>query len=390
MGKKLALLLSTFILTLTLKGAIPLSSNAEISILTMGPDQAELYSAFWHSAIRVKDTANRIDWVYNYGIFDFDNPDFYSDFAKGYLNYKLGVSDFSRFYGYYAYQGRSMEEQILDLDPLQKQKIFDFLEITRLPENQYYLYDYFFNNCATKIRDVIEDQLDGKLEFDPSYVSTQLSFRKLVDLCIEYQPWGDFGIDLCLGSPIDEIATPYEYMFLPFYIRDGFANAHIEAGKQRKPIVKETRILIIPENKPIPAPVFTPHLLFWGFFVLIGLATLWEFKKKVYRKWVDITWFGVVGLIGVILFLIWVATDHHAAARNYNLLWALPFHFLAAILLIPKDPFPLLRFYFLGAGVFMILLLLGWNVIPQSYHTAFLPIILTLSLRSFWIFNMLK
>ncbi len=128
---------------------IELSDQSQVSLLTMGPDQREVYSAFWHSAIRVYDPVHQFDSVYNYGVFDFNNPNFYTDFAKGFLNYRLAVSSYQRFHGYYVYNDRSIDEQVLNLDLLQRQAIFDFLEINKLPENRYYLYDYFFDNCAT-------------------------------------------------------------------------------------------------------------------------------------------------------------------------------------------------------------------------------------------------
>lgn len=105
-----------------------LSENAEIYVLTLGPYQGELYSAFGHSAIRVVDTTEGLDDIYNWGVFDFDQPNFYLNFARGYLYYKLGVHDYERFRDYYIYHNRFIHAQKLNLNKAQKQKLFDYLQ----------------------------------------------------------------------------------------------------------------------------------------------------------------------------------------------------------------------------------------------------------------------
>ncbi|MEM7110199.1 MAG: DUF4105 domain-containing protein, partial [Bacteroidota bacterium] len=204
---------------LFIQGQSVLSPQAEIRVITFGPYQGELYSAFGHSGIRVIDPVNGINDFYNYGIFDFDQPNFYLNFARGFLNYRLAVMQYDRIVNYYAYyQQRYVHEQVLNLDSIQRQKLFDFLVWNARPENMYYYYDYFYDNCATRVRDAIEGTFEGKVEFDGSYISTDYTIRDLTDLYLPHQPWGDLGIDICLGLPMDKKATPYMYMFLPDYI----------------------------------------------------------------------------------------------------------------------------------------------------------------------------
>ena len=382
---RLSLLLLLSLTLIARAEKIILSPNAQISLLTLGPDQKDLFSAFGHSAIRVYDGEINFDSVYNYGVFDFDNPNFYTDFAKGYLNYKLAVNSYRRFHAYYVFNNRSVDEQVLNLNQKQKQKIFDFLEINKHPENRYYLYDYFFDNCATRVRDAIEDNLEGKLTYDYSHIDTQYTVRDLIGICTEYQPWGDFGIDLGLGSKIDRLATFHEYMYLPFYIRDNFAHASIQTDDGPVPLVLRSKKVFIPKEAEVPQTLFTPKVVFWLIFLLIVAFTLYQYKNRNQSIVLDVVLFSMVGAVGIVMFLIWTATDHDAASDNYNILWAFPLHLPAAVwLAFNRDSNPLKK-YFLAMAILNGLVLLGWWIIPQELHPAVIPIILLLMIRATWI-----
>jgi hypothetical protein len=310
-----------------------LSDQAQISVLTLGPYQGELYSAFGHSAIRVYDPALGIDDAYNWGVFDFDQPNFYLNFARGYLYYKLGVYPYDRFRDYYIYYNRYVHEQPLLLTSSQKQKLFDYLTWNRQPENQHYRYDYFYNNCATKVRDVLVTVFGDSVTFNGSYIKTDYTIRQLTDLYLKQQPWGDLGIDICLGLPMDKKASPYEYMFLPDYIESGFAHATMND----KPLVADS--IHVYESRPQKPVRGLPHpLLVFAVFSLGVLAlSIWDYRRKKISRWFDILFFTVLGIIGVLLFFLWFFTDHKAAAVNFNILWALPTHVVVGIALLkPK------------------------------------------------------
>src|SRR5258708_3734010 len=167
-----------------------LSEAARISVITMGPSQEEVYSAFGHSGIRVYDSIQHIDAFFNYGVFDFNQPLFYLNFAKGNLNYMVDAYGYSDYRSYYIEHHRFIHEQILNLTSPQKQQIFDYLVWNIRPQNQYYSYDYFYNNCATKVRDVIESVLKKEVVFDSTYIKTNYTIRNLTDLYLHQQPWG--------------------------------------------------------------------------------------------------------------------------------------------------------------------------------------------------------
>lgn len=366
--------------------SLSLSESAEVSIITCGPTPDELYAAFGHSAIRVYDPVNQIDLAYNYGVFDFDQPHFYLNFARGYLYYKLGVYFYPHFRDYYIGHNRFVHEQILNLSAEQKQKVFDYLEWNAKPENQTYRYDYFYNNCATKIRDVLAETLGSELKFDGSFIKTDYTIRDLTDLYLGPQPWGDLGIDICLGLPMDKKASPYEYMFLPDYIERSFDNATINS----EPIVKNkvTVYEAVPEG--IPFSFFHPWIVFGIFFLATAALTYYDWKRKIISKWFDVIVFFVVGLTGLLLLLLWTATDHQAAARNFNLLWAFPLHAVTAIVLFKKESPAWLKKYFQGTWILLAATLLFWFVLPQHLNLFLIPIAGSLLLRAFLISKLLR
>lgn len=371
-----------FIFTSTsLVKAQKLSEKAEIIVLTLGPDTKEVYAAFGHSAFRVIDRSQNIDRVYNYGVFDFDQPNFYLNFAKGYLKYKLDTVDYARFRYVYMYYNRFIHEQVLNLSQQQKQKLFDYLEWNMLPENQYYYYDYFYDNCATRIRDALVSSLGNELSFDGSYITTDYTIRELTDLYLTDNPWGDLGIDLGLGLPMDKTATPFMYMFLPDYIESAFDNASLKNDSTTSPLVKTSRSTFESLTKVSSTTFFTPTIVFYTLLFIIFLISVYDYKRRRLSKWLDVSIFGIVGLLGLFLFLLWTITDHHAAARNMNLLWAVPTHLVVVFFLLRKNPPAWIRVYFLITLILYILVILTWNWLPQLLVTSLIPLVIGLMLR---------
>lgn len=390
MMRWIVFLAGLLILTSARAQYITLSPEATVSLITPEPGQEAIFTIYGHSAIRINDPANNLDTVFDYGIFDFRDPNFSLNFAKGYLRYMVGGRNFSRFTVEYKRSDRTIHEQILNLTQEEKQRTFEFLANNALPENRYYFYDYFYDNCATKIRDVFQNILGDKLVFDESYVVPKHSFRDMVDSLSVYQPWGDFGIDICLGLPMDKKMSPLEYMFLPGYVFKGFGQATIRRGEQHVPLVKEASIYYQGTPQTLDVGIFTPKFVFWSLFFVLLAITFFGVKKNKVHYWIDIVLFAIIGLLGIFLLLLWTATDHRAAANNLNLLWAIPLHFPAALLLIPGKKARYLGRYFMIVAVLMVLLLIFWPLIPQGYNAAFFPIVASLGLRAGHLFYRLK
>ncbi|MBS1507630.1 MAG: DUF4105 domain-containing protein [Bacteroidetes bacterium] len=356
-----------------------LSPSARISVITFGPSQEELYTAFGHSGIRVYDSLLQIDAFFNYGVFDFNQPHFYLNFARGYLNYMVDAYPYQDYLIYYKEHHRFAHEQVLNLTSEQKQKVFEFLANNIRPENRNYFYDYFYNNCATKVRDVFKDALKNEVAFDSTYIKTNYTIRQLTDLYLGQQPWGDLGIDICLGLPMDKKASPFEYMFLPDYIESSFDHAMNSVTSQ--PLVKSKIIVYEPQPELAAFNWFHPWIIFGIFLALAALLTWRDWKLKRISKWFDVTLFLVVGLVGVLLLMLWTLTDHKAAATNFNLLWAVPTHLVLAIALLFKQRPRWVRIYFLITTILSALLLGGWYLLPQALNVFLIPLVAVILLR---------
>ncbi|OWY22281.1 DUF4105 domain-containing protein [Sphingobacteriales bacterium UPWRP_1] len=361
---------------------LQLSPQAEVSLLTCAPGN-EVYSYFGHCALRINDPANNYDKVFNYGTFNFSEPNFYFKFIKGKLNYYLSVAPFSRFAPEYESENRWVYEQILQLTPAQKQNLADLLLTNALPENRAYLYDFFYDNCATRPRDIIEKSLQGKVTFADTLNGKTLSFRQLIDPYIKKNEWVDFGIDLILGYPADHKATTYQYMFLPDYLMNAFADAQITDSLGKSiPLVKNTLQVVNAQLPPAPKNLFNPYLAF-GLLLAMGLlVTLFQVKRKKFSAIFDLILFGITGLLGIILLLLWFATNHKELAFNMNLIWAFPLHLPAALLLLKSNAPKWVGVYFGIFSVVCIILLVFWLWLPQQLHHSLIFLVSLMALRS--------
>ena len=387
MKVRLFLILFFCAITVTIAQKQRLSQEAEISVLTIDPG-ASLNDAFGHNAFRVKDKTFGIDLVFNYGVFDFDTPNFYTKFARGKLNYKIGRNFYEDFINFYISQNRSVKEQVLNLTQSEKQSIFDYLIHNYKPENQYYLYDFFYDNCATKIRDVIPIILKEDISFNKPEGFEQKTFRQLIHDHVNRNSWGSLGIDIALGSVIDKKATADEHMFLPKYIYIFFENATI---KNSDNLVKQTNILFESIKNQKPKNVFTSPLFVLGITsILILLITFQDYKKKKHSLWLDVVIFAFTGVIGVLVLLLWFATDHSATAQNYNLLWAFALNILMITQLFKKT----VKIWFIKYLKFLVIMLcllaLHWVLGIQIYAIGLIPIIIALLIRYLYLIKYFK
>ncbi len=361
-----------------------LSEKAKISLLTCDPGK-ELYSVFGHSAIKVYDPVNKIDKVYNYGTFDFNVPGFYSKFIKGKLNYKLSVTNFEQFKYEYIVENRTICEQYLNLTSEQKQELYNFLENNSLPGNCYYLYDFLFDNCASRIRDVTENVLGDKLQFHVK--DKDITFREMLTSYLQDIPWWNLGIQLILGLPVEKKATPYQYMFLPDYLKEAFDKATVKHNSEALPLVSETKYVF--KSKPVKnksITFITPSIVFWSLFLAFGLLTFVELRKKQYYPAIDIILFVVAGLFGGLLLFMWFGTDHKPTYQNLNLLWAIPFHLPMVFFTLKRGKSKIAAFYFFCNCIILLIVLFGWAFLPQHFHIAVIPLLLILLVRSYRIF----
>ncbi|MFW5762594.1 MAG: DUF4105 domain-containing protein [Cyclobacteriaceae bacterium] len=354
-----------------------LSTGAEITVLTCEPGN-ELYSLFGHSAIRVKDSIAGIDWVYNYGIFDFSTPNFYWKFTRGKLPYQLGKYDFKYFLPEYQVEERSVYEQVLLLTSEEKQALFEFLEWNYLPENRFYLYDFLYNNCSTKIIDVILEIINNR-KVTRGYESTRvdMSFRQnLEPYLVNNKPWALFGINLALGMPTDKEMTARENMFLPLNLMK-----QLTLSEGRK-LVKPIDVLYQGNNIDKTYPnILRPYWLSWLFFTIVLLITIYEWIRSKNFVLFDKVYFGLLGALGFFILFLWFGTDHLSTKNNLNILWAFPLHLLV-MLFYRSIPVNMLKYYFLITGIFSLLLLFTKNLLPQELPPEMVPLVLVVVIRT--------
>jgi hypothetical protein len=304
-----------------------LSSQAQISLITISPG-SDLYSAFGHSTLWILDTEQNIDRVYNYGTFNFDQPNFYLNFVKGHLDYTLSVYSFEEQYLSTQYEGRGLSQQVLNLDSGQKQRLFDFLEWNSLPENSHYLYDFYLDNCSSRFRDVLQTICGKELVFDKT-ISTPYSFRDWMNICLIPHPWSALFMNIGLGAPADRKTDYLTQMYLPINLKLGISTATNHA----KPLVKRENELL----DPIEIEHTNGSIAIWistGIIMLISFILFFSTKRiLIIERIFDVSLFSFVTLLGLALALLWLCTDHWVCASNTDLLWANPLSFVYLLLL---------------------------------------------------------
>ncbi|NDC77855.1 MAG: DUF4105 domain-containing protein, partial [Chitinophagia bacterium] len=268
---------SILLLLSILSGSTPAqtdSSGLRVSLLTCSPG-SELYSTFGHSALRIVDTAVGTDIVYNFGVFDFSDPEFYAKFVRGKLLYFLDQEAFPYFQYAYVVEGRRITEQVLRLDEGRKRSIQTFLAENLRPENRYYKYDFLFDNCTTRLRDLILGQQSSTIRTGRVLDDTTTTFREQLHTYLyrNHQYWSALGIDILLGSRIDRPMTNEQAMFLPDFLEKALDSSHDATGT----IVSEKAVIL--ERPLMPdedAPSIPPTVLAFSciFGILIGLSFL--------------------------------------------------------------------------------------------------------------------
>jgi hypothetical protein len=361
-----------------------LSADAQISLITILPGDP-VYTFAGHSALRVHDPANDIDRLYNYGTFDFGDPFFIPKFTYGYLRYALSVRSYEPMMTFYRRQGRPVIEQPLNLSRAQQNRIAQFLRHNARPENRYYQYDFFFDNCSTRIRDVLRSTLGDRVDFS-GVPRPQRSFRELLDPFVASRPALDLGFDLALGPPADRHATAQEVMFLPTHLLRAFEHATIRTDGREQPLVARTDTV-----QWISGYDATEARLDWPFYLslafLVGVLA-WTVRQAVTNTlpsgWGDAGLLSTVGLTGLLICYLWFISTYEVTDRNLNLLWAWPTHLWGAYLLARRPTATSLRLYLgltaAAAGLFV----LGAPLWPQNLHHAVPPFVAAVGIRAGW------
>src|SRR4051812_31433154 len=351
--------------------------HMRISLLTCAPGQ-ELYSTFGHTAIRITDSVTRTDIVYNYGTFDFDDPNFYMKFIRGKLDYFLSADHFPEFMYEYEETQRSVAEQVLNLNCTQKQQIIQALATNMQGTNRMYKYDFIYDNCTSRVRDLIFGSLPGS-GITKQLVPEGTTARNLIHTYLDRggEPWSKLGIDILLGAKLDRPLDNKVAMFLPDYLLKGVDSAVIN---KTQPLNEQKRMLL-----DVPSPVaaswnYTPLALFTIICGLLAVLYLSPGKRaQSISRFMDSFLLYLTGILGILLVFMWWGTDHKMTKGNLNLLWALPTNVIAAFFLWRNPQW--LRSYFYVAFAINAFLLAAWFWLPQEINIAIAPMVLLLLFR---------
>jgi len=362
-----------------------LSEHAVISLLTTAPSDNEVYTLYGHTSIRVRDSVaptNKIDYVFNYGMFDANIPNFIYRFAKGETDYYVDWNYFELFSIERQLQNSKVYEQELNLAPQEKQNLWQALLINVQPENRKYRYNFFFDNCATRPAIVIEQIVNGQLYYED--ITANKTFRDIINYCTRDHPWLTFGCDLALGNPTDRVVTLHESFFIPEYLRKAFSTAQIiNPDGIKRPLVSAEYILI--DNiydEDIGKPFFTPLVCSLLLFIIILYVTRIEWRRKKYFRGIDCLLFFMAGIAGCILFFLCFLSEHPSIWPNISIGWLHPFHLIAVALFTVKKLNKAAYIYHFINFVALLLMLVVWIFIPQHLNIAFIPLIAVLMLRS--------
>ena len=373
---KLYLVVLVFVFSLN-SNYLQANGQPTISLLTCDSGN-ELYSTFGHSALRVYYPESGKDLVFNFGLFDFDTPHFYTKFIRGKLQYMLGIQYMEDFMEQFKWEGRGVKEQILYLTDSQSKELIDQLSFLYLPQNRYYYYSFLHKNCTSELRDIIFPLVDNAPE-KYKQECAGITYRELLNSHIE--GWSKFGINLLLGSSLDKIINKYESMFLPENLYSGVAL--LKNGDV--PLVKED-IYLYKSEQNIKTRSFldiliSPLVVFSLLFVIMVFVAIRNYGKRSSKIFLlyNNSYLGIVSFLGLILVVITLITEHTELYSNYNLLWCNPLFFIVLFSSLKrwKKTERLLSAISL---VFLAILQVIWALDIQYAEPAFFPIVITLAL----------
>lgn len=340
-----------------------------VSLLTAWPGP-EVYQLCGHSAIRIRGA--EVDSVWNYGVFDFDEPNFVYRFVRGETDYMLVGYPTMWFMPEYLSEGRKVLEQDLNLTQDEAWKLRSLLQTEALPQNRTYRYNYVKDNCATRITDRLSQATDARLIF-PDTIAYGTFRREMRAFHRDY-PWYQFGIDLALGSGLDRELRANEEMFVPTVMSDRYAQATLSDGRR---LVSDTRQLM-PDSGHATLPA-TPWYLtpnFWSaicFILMAAFSVFMAWKRRILR-WLYCLWFAIIGLGGCIIAFLVFASDHEATSPNMLLLWLNPLQLIVAVCVWwPRAHWPVNIMAWYNIVVLGILLII-WPFQLQSANPAFFPL----------------
>lgn len=352
------------------------ADSADVYVITCAPGNAS-YSIYGHTALRIAIRGTSFDMVYNWGIFDFSTPNFVYRFAKGKLDYMLGAYSYERFLEEYISEGRSVWSQKLNLSVSEKERLFELVNENLRPENVKYRYDFFFDNCATRVRDIIAASANDSVIFPVK--EDKKSFRQLIDPYQRVLPWLDLGADMLLGLQADRKASVSDEMFLPIFLRDNFTGTMIIHDGVQKPIAGPVENVVDLPAPPAAGRPWIPQAVFWLILLSVLLVTF-VFRNPAIGKVLDYLLFPVYSVIALLLVFTNILSEHDAL--HFNLLFLginILIPLLSVMLATGKKALKMCRLTLLISALWLPVSLIA----GQGINPALIPLVLIIMVRIF-------
>lgn len=351
--------------------------SLRVSVITAAPGP-EVYELYGHTALRIRGTDAGVpfDSVWNYGVFDYEEPNFVGRFVAGDLNYAVSGYPFKWFLPGYRMYGRTVTEQVLDLTPQQARDLRINLQINSLPQNRHYRYDYIKDNCSTRVLDRVEEVL-GKPLTVPDEKGAYATYRAAMKHYHSHYPWYDLGIDLALGLPIDTLITPRDEAFLPLTLSTRLAGANLPDGR---PLVKQTVTLFqgAPDATMPPTPWWKGPV-FWGWILCLASVSYaaMEWRRGRTFRWGEALFFLLVGIAGCIIAYLVLCSVHQAAKPNLLLVWLNPVALVVPALIWCRRTRPVVTAYLAANIIALCTLSIIWPFRSQTWNAALWPLVVT-------------
>lgn len=355
--------------------------HIEASLITCSPG-TEVYSLYGHTGLRVQNHTQGLDYVFNYGVFDFRTPHFVWRFVLGRTDYVVEPIPFPYFLPEYQERGSAVVEQTLNLTPREANRLFFLLMENLRPENRVYRYNFLTNNCTTKVRDILAKAIEGDIVYAPA--GEHPTSRQLLHRYTAAHPWAEVGNDLLLGAACDTLLTDSSALFLPALLEAGFDKAQVfDTLGNRRPLVLHKQVLL-PAGTPARAKSFP--LAPWAVSALfVGLGLL-LFGAE--RKWGRMLWGGDLllmlaqGLAGTLVVFMFCFSQHPTVGSNWQV-WVLnPLPLLALPWVVRKAwERKFCLYHPLNAvGLTLFIVLTPW--LPQDFSEIIVPLAFGLLTRS--------
>jgi hypothetical protein len=370
-----------FLFFITLAGEKLYSQVAQdtsIYLLTCSPGIAT-YSIYGHSALRIVIPQLKTDMVCNWGVFDFSTPNFAWKFAKGKLQYLLGVYPYDRFLQEYLMEKRSVFSQKINLDANEKKVILELVQANMRPENRYYRYDFFYDDCSTRIRDLIEKAVGSKLIYPPDETDRIPTFREMVGEYQKSYPWLKMGVDLIMGTPGEVKAGFRDRMFLPLSLQRNLTQAVINRDRKMTPLLSFSETVLEFDPPVVKNRFYTSPIFVFGLICILIVFLSAIYMRKKLMNIIDIIIFSAFSILSALMIFFNFFTGHQQMKMNLNIVWFNPIIIICLFCLIfRKTGIIWFRIVFFLSVIFLPLII----IFPYAFNSSFLPVMLILALRS--------